>query len=177
MDRVCAKQYGRLLAVPVLIQLEALRERLNWLAEEISIQRLDGWRPVHTEWALHKELTLKIGGVPLHGRVDVIERNEETGAYRIIDYKTSDTGAKAEKSHIIKHRSNSAAPHFPEMLFRDDNTLYRWGDLQLPLYQLAVFQAFGEWAECAYMNLPKAKTEGVFSLWTPNEVNREAAYS
>ncbi|MFC1575602.1 PD-(D/E)XK nuclease family protein [Gemmatimonadota bacterium] len=102
-------------AIP--LQVEQLRTRLEafalWQAHRIA----SGWR-IHAV-----EARTPPGGVPfevdgdpvfLSGRVDRIDRHQETGNWMVFDYKTGEGGGDPRKART-----------------RDG----RWTDLQLPLYR------------------------------------------
>ncbi len=173
-DQVAA-QFGSRLNVPVMIQVGAMQERLRAAATIISDQRKAGWQPIKAEWAFHEEIEFLIGGLPLRGRIDLIEKNAETGAYRIIDYKTSDKAADPIKTHLIRQRAGARDPVLPECIFESGDVVYRWKDLQLPLYQIAVERALGVEACCAYFSLAKAVKDIRLWEWFPGETERSAA--
>lgn len=100
----------------VLVQAELARRRLSDFAEHQAMRRREGWRIIHTEQRIDGA-TLVVGGrslIGLRGRIDRIDRNDNTGQYAIIDYKTGQTVNEPAKTHRG----------------RDG-----WKDLQLPLYR------------------------------------------
>lgn len=175
LEAALARRFGSRRSVPLEIQAGSLRERLRAAADIISRERRSGWRPVRSEWAWHRESVFRIAGMNLHGKVDLLERLEGEEKYRVVDYKTSDTPSPARGAHLSKVRSNSADPPLPECDFEEEGTVYRWSNLQLPLYALAVWEVLGHEADCGYFNLCRATTEIGLDLWTPTPVEREAA--
>ncbi|MEX0321233.1 MAG: PD-(D/E)XK nuclease family protein [Puniceicoccaceae bacterium] len=173
-DHVRAR-FGSRLSVPVRIQLGAMQERLKAVAEVISNERNAGWEPVKVEWAVHEEVEILVGGLPLHGRIDLLERNSDSGLYRIVDYKTSDKAVDPFKVHLSRHREGGRIPVLPECVFESGNATFRWKDLQLPLYQVSVERVFGVEASCAYVSLAKAVKDIRLLEWTPGETERSAA--
>lgn len=167
--------YGPRLPVPLQIQLGSLAERLRAAAPLIAAQRRAGWVPQRVEWRFHADLDFQIDGVPLRGVIDLLERNQESGTYRIVDYKTSDKGADPEKNHLTFPNASSREPLFPECDFICGNKRARWKDLQLPLYQRAVELLTGESATCAYFNLCKAVGEICLAEWQPTREQGAAA--
>jgi RecB family exonuclease len=74
--------------------------------------------------------------MPLRGRIDRIDVNEDSGQRMIFDYKTSDKATKPEAAH--RKRSGE------------------WVDLQLPLYRhLVAGLGIAEPVGLAYIVLPK----------------------
>ena len=64
------------------------------------------------------------GGLSVTGRIDRIDRHEDTGQWRVIDYKTSNAANPPEKVH---RRGSKNDRH--------------WVNLQLPLYRQLVREA------------------------------------
>ena len=169
LDEVVASLFGSRPGVPVRIQAESMRERLRAAARVAAGQRLAGWIPAKVEWAFHKETDFTIAGIPVRGMIDLLERNEESGAYRIVDYKTSDKATPPDSAHWYKPNSRSGDPPFPECDFWLGGKLHRWRDLQLPLYQEAVRLYTGQWATTAYFCLTKAVGDIQLTEWNPGE--------
>jgi ATP-dependent helicase/nuclease subunit B len=175
LEAAARAAYGTRLAVPLRIQLASLRERLRAAAPLIAAERQAGWLPEKVEWAFHDEVDLRIAGVQLRGMIDLLERNAETGALRIVDYKTSDKSEGARRSHLLQPGSRSAAPLFARQEFLINDKVHRWKDLQLPLYQRAVELHAGQVAECAYFGLGKAIADVGMDHWMPSADERQAA--
>jgi len=95
------------------------------------------------------------------GKIDRVDRNERTGAVRVLDYKTSDR-AVAPRGRPLPP---AAARWFgtPGAQRGAGSCLatfeWVWTDLQLPLYVQAVAAEFGNDVACGYFNLPKATGE------------------
>jgi ATP-dependent helicase/nuclease subunit B len=175
LNTVVASVHGTRIRVPVRIQIESMRERLRGASHVIAEERQKGWLPYKVEWAFHNEIPFIIEGVSIRGKIDLLERNEESGEYRIIDYKTSDKNDGPCKVHLSTVRSNSADPLFKECDFETGGKWYRWSDLQLPLYQLAAKEALGVFAQCGYISLSKAVKDIRLDTWTPTEEQSAAA--
>jgi ATP-dependent helicase/nuclease subunit B len=119
---------GRMLP-SVRLQIELLRQRLHAFARWQARRAAEGWEIVLVEGSPANDDTaedrtcrarFEVDGEPvtLSGRVDRVDRHRQSGAYAILDYKTSDRGETPDKSHR-KGRG-------------DDR---EWKDLQLPLYR------------------------------------------
>lgn len=174
LSKVAGEEFGSQPSVPVLIQVNGLRERLHAAASLIAAERRAGWRPVRSEWHFRDDIALSIENVLVSGTIDLVERNEENGRYRIIDYKTSEKAVEAKAAHLTRTNANSAEALFTGTDFEEGGSTWRWKDLQLILYSEAVRIAYGELAEVAYLNLAKARKEIRLSTWTPTEVQSRA---
>ncbi|MGC9452843.1 MAG: PD-(D/E)XK nuclease family protein [Oceanipulchritudo sp.] len=175
LDEEVGRAFGSRPAVPVRIQTESLRERLRAAARVIANERRAGWRPVKVEWAFHDEIDFRVGGVPLRGKIDLLEENAQTGELRIIDYKTTDKSDGPAKAHWLQPNARSAEPPFPECDFMAGDKRRRWKDLQLPLYQLAVRKLRGKPPRCGYLCLTKAVRDVRLEEWTPGPEEAAAA--
>lgn len=147
----------------LLMQRESLFQRLTHLAELRTEDRAQGWRVEQVEWRLHDDLRLLIEGLPLHGKVDLIERHSSTGALRIIDFKTTDTNDGPEAAHCRKaYRSGPPRPAFP---VKSRPGLF-WKDLQLPLYAEAASRHYGvKSIAVGYYTLTRAVSEISWQEW------------
>ena len=174
-DHQVLRSLGRDPGVAVRIQVDSLKERLRALSPVLAEQRQAGWWPCKVEWAFHKDLRFAVGGIPLHGKIDLLEKRRESGEYRIIDYKTSDKSDGPFKAHLSGTNSRSRPPLFPEGEFSEGDKTWRWKDLQLPLYRLAVEQELGQRPACAYICLSKAVNEVRLDPWDPSEAQDAGA--
>ncbi|HAA48694.1 MAG TPA: hypothetical protein DCE43_03180, partial [Planctomycetaceae bacterium] len=89
----------------------------------------DGWRIAYTEESIGEGrviLDTPAGGLSVTGRIDRIDRHEDTGQWRVIDYKTSNAANPPEKVHRRGTKNDRA-----------------WINLQLPLYRRLVREALG----------------------------------
>ncbi len=166
LDRFFRFRYGHDLSVPLVIQKEAISGRLARFAEVQAEERRLGWIIEEVEWRFPDDDALCIGGLPVRGVIDRIERNEIVGTYRVLDYKTADQDREPEKDHFVEIKKNEDAEGVPEYArFELDGKAHRWIGLQLPLYLWALRGRCGEETVCGYVNLPKAVTETGISLW------------
>jgi ATP-dependent helicase/nuclease subunit B len=142
LDRVVAAWFGRRVPLAVRIQAESLRQRLAWLARVQACERAAGWQVVDVE----RKVEIAFGTTTVVAKIDRIDRHEGTGAYRVIDYKTG----RVERGVAAEHRSRiTSATRLPPHLGADSAAVvtlsdkgkpaaYRWTNLQLPLYALAL---------------------------------------
>ncbi len=137
LDRLANVRYGAHPPLAVLVQLDSLRQRLRAAAGVHAATVRAGWRIVAAEEKFEAELD----GMLVKARIDRIDRHLESGAIRILDYKTTDSGATPAETH-----------------YRPRNR--EWIDLQLPLYR-HVYEQFhpGAAVSVGYFNLPKAAAE------------------
>ncbi len=161
LARHLRRRLGSELPPAIRVQQEQMRLRLDAFAAIQARRRREGWRIMHVEAPQEQvaQITVKEGTIDLSGRIDRIDRHESSGAYAILDYKTSDAGHPPEKVH----------QHGPK-------AEKRWIDLQLPLYRY-IAQAMGikPITEVGYILLPKKLDAICFCAaeWTESDY-REA---
>lgn len=161
LDEESAKMLGRVTSFALQVQLESARARLRAAATVEAAERAEGWRIV----ACEQPWSLTLDTMVINGRIDRIDRNEANGMYRLIDYKTTDTGRPPEEAHWTRHRGTEAHV-LPESIFTMEGKPWRWLDLQLPLYLLAMREKFGSAVAAGYFVLPKTKESTAIRLWT-----------
>ncbi len=123
LDQQVADHFGASTTAAVRLQVEQARRRLSHVAQAQAERRAQGWRIHAVEAPLSKDDTagISVDGewMPIRGRIDRIDRNEVTGQWAIIDYKTH--GHTPRKKHL-----------------RVAEGVSQWIDLQLPLYRMLV---------------------------------------
>ena len=112
LERLAKRRFGINAKPAVTIQMEQLRHRLYKFAEQQVIHRNEGWVIHKTESNFAEELFVDGTPITITGRIDRIDRNESTGEWVILDYKTN------TDDPIEAHRRSNGG----------------WMDLQLPLY-------------------------------------------
>lgn len=166
-------RFGRSPPLAVRIQRDVMEQRLRALAPHLAGERRAGWLPLHAEWKIHDKETgqsrLTIEGLPVSGVIDLVERHEESGELRVLDYKTSDSADTPFKAHLGKVTAASGAPPLAEVDFELGGKTYRWKDLQLPLYAAAAEKAFGKRPRVGYVNLPKTVMNTGLAKWTEGD--------
>ena len=176
LDRQVSYQYGSSLPVPVLIQLESAKQRLDWAARIQAREREAGWVITDVEWLVPKDPETKlptwsIDGMPISFKIDRIERHEHSGEIRVLDYKTSDKAESPQESHLKKIPQASSADEFPSWALTSgsDGKPRCWANLQLPLYILALQQKYPGANETnittGLFKLPRAASETKIDLW------------
>ncbi len=152
-ERLVALQFHGRPPLAVQLQCDAMRQRLRWTARLLAESQADGWEIIHTE----RKIQIPVAdGRRLAGTIDRIDCHRESGAIRIIDYKT---GALPDRKHgqvEVAHRiaatekvvarhahlpEGSPAWHeAPDAKGRPRGLM--WKNLQLPLYVAAVMDEF-----------------------------------
>ena len=85
-ERRMHRQYGKALSLPLLLALDAARNRLAAAARVQVALAQEGWDIVQTE----KKYEMALGGLTLRGKIDRVDRHRASGRIRILDYKSSD---------------------------------------------------------------------------------------
>ena len=112
VDAQLAERFGAAVPAIVAMQGESVKRRLGHFAAIQAERRAAGWRIA----AVERKLEVSYGHTRFHGKCDRIDRNDATGEWCVIDYKTWDSAAKARPFENTK-----------------DGTRV-WKSLQLPIY-------------------------------------------
>lgn len=164
------RKYGAAPPLGVEVALSAARERLGAFARVHVDEVRRGWELQ----AVESRITLEVAGLPLHGRVDRIERHRESGRLRVLDYKTSDQPAEPRKQHLAggpgplrEIPAYAVVPPEASPPAGRRASRRRWQDLQLPLYAEALGRSFDfEALDLGYAVLPKAVSDTGIRMWT-----------
>lgn len=169
LDRVVAAWFGSRVPLAVRIQTESLRQRLAWFARVQACERAAGWQVVDVE----RKVELAFGETTVVARIDRIDRHEHSGEYRVLDYKTG----KIDRGVAGEHRSKITAgtklpPHLAaanaasfEVVEKGKAVPYRWTNLQLPLYALALVRRDLPLPQPGYLTLGTTEDRVALSLW------------
>ncbi|MHC4768532.1 MAG: PD-(D/E)XK nuclease family protein, partial [Planctomycetota bacterium] len=145
LQALCVTRFGSDPLPAVRVQIARLAQRLRSFAEFQARHRRAGWVIEHAEID-YPPTPLDVPGqdpMPIRGRIDRIDRHEDTGAWLIADYKTSEKGDTPHQAHHGRQRLPT------------DGDL-DWIDLQLPLYRFIGEQhGIGGDATLGYIVLPK----------------------
>lgn len=158
-ERQMRRRFGADWTLPLLVQAESARQRLGKAAEVLAGERAAGWTVV----AVERKFELPLGGLVIAGKIDRIERHAETGAVRVIDYKTSDTAVNPAEAHLRAVRADETRPEWA--IVPGEGRARTWVDLQLPIYRHVLAAEFGGAVACGYFNLPKAIGETGLAFW------------
>lgn len=162
-----AERYGAKLPAPQKIQYRKMYASLHEFAEWHCEGLKEGWECYDCE---HKVddwmLDLPDGSrARVSMRADRIDRNRETGKWRIIDYKTHDKTPDDEHlaplTEMALRQFEALMPEFPLEAQVDEKSklikYYRWGGVQLPMYAawLMEREKSEQAPEMAYLCLPR----------------------
>lgn len=169
MEAVVAGAYGRNVPLAVRIQKAALAQRLLWFARVQACSRAEGWEVIDVE---HK-FTLKIGSHEVIAKIDRIDRHQATGELRVVDYKTGRAKGAAEAHRAKVTAASRPLAHLPDDCpafyetsdAKGKTTRFRWRNLQLPLYTLAVAEAHPQVAQPCYFNLGASEPDVGIQPW------------
>jgi ATP-dependent helicase/nuclease subunit B len=166
LDEVVGEWFGAQAPLAIRLQTESLRQRLLWFARQQSGIRTQGWEIIEVE----TKFELRIGTLLIRGTYDRLDRHQETGALRVIDYKTGKIGG-VEKAHRTKIVSSTTLPaHLPDdsPVIHDtaDGTPHRWSNLQLPLYALALKEGRGVIPAPCYFHLGATEANVALEEWS-----------
>ncbi|OGV61766.1 MAG: hypothetical protein A2283_23865 [Lentisphaerae bacterium RIFOXYA12_FULL_48_11] len=158
-------RYGSPLPLAVHVSLESAIQRLSAFAcRQVTLTR-EGWRIITVEH--------RISAFPYHrgfqitGKIDRIDKNENTGKIRIIDYKTSDSADEPASAHTGTRKPDAPEYNSVSITGKRNTSQKKWNNLQLPLYHLLYTgkEEFDPNIELAYFNLPKAISDTGLSIW------------
>ena len=159
LDKWVNANFGDARPLPVEVALDAARQRLGQFASTQVALFEEGWEILHTEQRVEAEFC----GMLLRGTIDRVDRHVESGAVRVLDYKTSDKA----KSPVAAHLSSAGREEREFALTEMGGRPKRWIDLQLPLYHYmtrAAGLASGN-ISIGYVNLPKAVGDTGLYVW------------
>ncbi|QYM79560.1 PD-(D/E)XK nuclease family protein [Horticoccus luteus] len=164
-DEQVRTRYGEHVALPLVMQLEAARQRLRAVAAIQARERAAGWVIAHVE----RKFEVAFGHVTISGKIDRLDRHVETGAWRVLDYKTSDTAVSPETKHYGPVPGDRELPAWA--MIDVGGKQRAWTDLQLPVYLhalptlgLGISTGLND-VTCGYFNLPKAVSGTAIALW------------
>lgn len=159
LERRARAKFGPNVSLPLAMQVESARQRLSRVAELEAAERAAGWRTI----AVERAFRLDVDGLEVRGKIDRVDRQVETGAVRVLDYKTSDKPVAPAEAHLRAPRRGETAPDWA--IIDLDGQPRVWADLQLPLYERVLAAEMGGAVTCGYFNLPKAIGETGVALW------------
>ncbi|MFT3991470.1 MAG: PD-(D/E)XK nuclease family protein [Luteolibacter sp.] len=167
LDQQTARWFGKKPPLAIRIQLEALKQRFAWFANIQAEETAAGWEIVEVE----RKVELPVSNSTIVAKIDRIDRHRETGACRVIDYKTGKVKA-TDQSHR-KPRKKEPAAHLPEdspafydAEIKNKTTRCQWINLQLPLYAAALFQDKNILATPVYFTLGTTEAEVRLVEWS-----------
>ncbi|MDB6070756.1 MAG: rexB [Verrucomicrobiales bacterium] len=168
-DATISEFYGSALTVPVVMQLEVIRNCLAKAAEIHAAESELGWRFEQVEMAF--PTLVRIHRTEIRGRIDLIQHHPDFG-YRILDYKTASTASKPADAHLKSIRNKTKreqlrdAPNGSWANLERDDKFFAWQNLQLPLYARIMADHYNvDRVGVGYINLPRAVSEAGLAMW------------
>ena len=161
-EQMLKHRYGDKLSFALRLQHEAIMARINaFCHHQIEDTKNNGSITIlDTEEAFE----IPLDGFTIKGRIDRIDQRGER--LELIDYKTSNSPAKPEKTHLAVVAKKAPPKHLTdEAFFKHKGKTYRWTDLQLPLYVLAKREAGTERPSVAYFNLSQTQEKSGIERW------------
>ena len=162
LEKEAKRQFGTRPAPAVQVQLANAASRLNAFARTQAECFAEGWMILKVEEKLEADgdNPLLIGPLALSGMIDRIEKHVESGALRILDYKTFSSLKKPDQTHFATTSRN----WLPSALIEIEGKSKAWADLQLPLYRRILEHWYPEETathlpEVAYFVLPSDPNE------------------
>ncbi|MCX8237381.1 MAG: PD-(D/E)XK nuclease family protein [Akkermansiaceae bacterium] len=158
LDKLVARHFGEELPLAVSLQVESMRLRLGWFAEEQAETRANGWQIFEVE----KYFELEIAGATVTGQIDRIERHED-GRIRVLDYKSSKEAKDVVKEHQKLYRDDPPEHLRGEEVVAPGGKV--WTDLQVPFYADALGEMEGEVDEVGYFALGQDRGNVKITRW------------
>ena len=172
LARQVEAKFGKRPPLVLRVQQEIAGRRLAHAAHVQAAERAAGWEITGSETDFKKSLD----GMSVIGRIDRIEQNQNTGAMRVLDYKSSNNGDVPAKKHWKRFKAgrDDALPEYAR--FELAGKEHVWLDLQLFIYAWALGEMERDDLELGYFNLPAVGADTGVALITPDETDvRQAA--
>lgn len=177
MQEEALRLFGPQPTPAVQIQLANASTRLNAFARIQADCFAEGWQIIAAERRLEptEKDALRIGPLPLSGMIDRIDKNVESAALRIMDYKTFSTRKSPADTHFGS-ASHNWLPAAEVVLVGKPKT---WTNLQLPLYRRILEhwhpeETTGHASQTAYFVLPSDPNETMIETF--NELDEAGIY-
>ena len=165
LARQVEAKFGKRPPLALRVQQEIAGRRLAHAAHVQAAECAAGWEITGSETDFKKSLD----GMSIIGRIDRIEQNQNTGAIRVLDYKSSNNGDVPAKKHWKRFKAgrDDALPEYAR--FELAGKEYVWLDLQLFIYAWALGEMERDDLELGYFNLPAVGADTGVALITPDE--------
>lgn len=157
-------RYGATLSLPLMVQREAARTRMERFAELEIGQRREGWRTKEVELNIGKDILWEIDGQSISMQIDRIDWHPELG-WRVLDYKTSARADIPRSAHL--RRSSEKRREFGTPLPAARGAPEVWKNVQVPLYAAFVqgWKQLDQVPKIGYVNLPATLNDVGFEMW------------
>ncbi|PXA03426.1 hypothetical protein DDZ13_12085 [Coraliomargarita sinensis] len=185
LQEAALEQFGPQPAPAVQVQLANAATRLNAFARVQASCFAEGWLILDVERRLSADddNPLQVGPLKLSGMIDRIEQHAETGALRIMDYKTFSSLKKPAQTHLGPASHNWLPAAQVELTVGRRHSPKTWTNLQLPLYRKILEHWYPEATqsappETAYFVLPSDPNEtGIYPFEELSENLNPGAYT
>ncbi|MFU8893592.1 MAG: PD-(D/E)XK nuclease family protein [Luteolibacter sp.] len=175
-DRIITRGFHGRPPLAVLLQREAMHQRLRWTARVLAEIHADGWEILETEKPIRIPVS---GGRHISGTIDRIDRHRESGEIRIIDYKTGNLDERKSGTVEAAHRTTATAGVLKNHRhLADDCPAWHattdakgkpraclWQNLQLPLYVAAVAADFDSLPQPCYLAIGNTRNRVALHTW------------
>lgn len=166
-------------APAVRVQLANAATRLHAFARIQAECFAEGWMILAAERKLEADAAdaLKIGELKLSGVIDRVDRHSESGALRVMDYKTFSKSSGPMDKHLGPMSHNWLPEAEIEL---PTGKAKNWTNLQLPLYRKILEHWYPQETaahrpETAYFVLPSDPNES--GVYTFDELNEDGVYA
>ena len=121
VDALLHERFGDHVPAKVALQGEGLKGRFALFASAQAARRRAGWRIV----AVERRLQAMFGHTLVKGRCDRVDRNEATGEWCVVDYKTWSSPGKARfRDEVTGELTNLQLPLYCAMLAGDPDPMF-----------------------------------------------------
>ena len=164
LKHAVSKRLGDKLAPALALQVEQARRRLAAFAPWQANRAKEGWLILKDGCEVSAEGFLNVDGIEfsVYGRIDRIERNAETGAFAVLDYKSGESVSSPEQAHR-----------------RAVDGVTVWTDLQLPLYSVIAPVPDDSSVTLGYINIGSDPSTNVLmeANWGPDDIADALRYA
>ena len=183
-EKIAAAYYGKNPTPAVRIQIENARTRIYAFASHQAELFAEGWQIIDAEKKVEANASdpITVGPLKLSGIIDRIDRNAETDAWRIMDYKTFNERSTPASTHFGSASKAWINDAICEIIIKGRHSQKAWVDLQLPLYRFILEHSLGPTYEIqepttAYFLLPSDPyTTGIEAFVELNKTDNDEAY-
>ena len=162
-------RYGANPNLAIRMQADIASSRLHRLATLQAQEAADGWRIIDVELDIGNDINWGIDGHPIKMQIDRVDRHQQTGEIRVMDYKTSAKASDPLKAHITNFNPDQNRPICGDLLPKAPRgrTERVWNNLQLPIYAWFAQQHYKseDIPTIGYINLPNTLSDTAFTTW------------
>lgn len=168
-NKIITINYGKFLPLTIEIQKQSIEQKFLWLSEIEANSRNEGWQIIPE--FVETNIEIPLSNSLITGVVDRVERNSNTGEYRVLDLKTGTSTLGHSKNqevfgaHLRKLKTNEQISDLPTcMVYENESETYVWKNLQLPLYHIGLGLE-GDSKKAGYIVLANSRRETQYLEW------------